>query len=777
MNFSRRSLSQIALAMFLGCVAARSAWSQTVITFEEVPSGTVLTNQYGAKGVHFHGPTTGTSTVANSGQMVLYSVPPGVEAFTFPGPLLITFDTGQSRVRIHAGTPWTQPVTATLTAFNATGQAVAHDGPRVLAPGEVKTLMEVKTPQQVIRRVELLYASDGNEVLDDLEFTGAPPTDVPTTPPAVHITAPVSGQPTANTTVTVTGDIVGPGVGSSGVVRVHIPRPPGSSTTADYQSVLTLAPAGTSDTHTFSQPITLSGIGPQTITLDVENSAGLHGQASVVVDSMAAPLRARFVAEGGAATFGAFAFGSVNNVAACTYVVYANGSIAATSTQTFVVRGAPFTKWRALQDQGRFPQLGCPATEARSVAYNGTAQDFAGGRVYSGAAGAYFVPSVFAAAIDVLGGETGVGLPIADPTSDSGPAFVTWLFQRFARQGIPLNSTLEIRGNPPKLYVERQAGDGTLFDGILRPSNATIVQAFDCSQTSGPCAVVAPPDEPLRSDTAGFCHNKEFGWSDLVGGLLAVSNPDPPEWVPIVGHYVQTPIWGALFDVHLAKGDNPFAHSSHFDPCPTPTVEALANETICPSDWDLKIRPLPGYRSMQPVGRDGVQIEFERVDFQAHLVGYGDPTPGDLVFASGRYIVDCGHGPQFKTEIHPPSIYTAVRSVTFNGRPATEADIWVNRFFAGGNAPADAVDFDIYPPPRPSPQAVLGASTPGDQSGAVSVTFKAVGPYGPFRVHVTATPGQPEVTKFGELKKRTDDLAFGFDGRLRVYWNCGNGPC
>src|SRR5258706_14399880 len=100
MNFSRRSLAQFALATFLGCVAAGSAWSQTLITFEEVQSGTVLTNQYGAKGVHFHGSTTGTSTVANSGQLVLYSVPPGVEAFTFPGPLLITFDTGQSRVRV-----------------------------------------------------------------------------------------------------------------------------------------------------------------------------------------------------------------------------------------------------------------------------------------------------------------------------------------------------------------------------------------------------------------------------------------------------------------------------------------------------------------------------------------------------------------------------------------------------------------------------------------------------------------------------------------------------
>jgi hypothetical protein len=264
-----------------------------------------------------------------------------------------------------------------------------------------------------------------------------------------------------------------------------------------------------------------------------------------------------------------------------------------------------------------------------------------------------------------------------------------------------------------------------------------------------------------------------------VDGVIG-DNPDPPEWVPIVGHYVQTPIWGVLFDVHLASGDNPFSHNNHFEPCPTPGLEALINETICPSDWDLKIRPLPGFRSMVAVHRDAVQIEFERIDFQHQLVGYGDPTPGDLVFASGRFVVDCGHGgdhlDSFKTEIHPPSVYTAVRSITYNGRPATEADTWVNRFFAGGNAQTDAVEFDIYPPPRPSPQATLGASTPGNQAGLVSVTFNPLA-FGPVRVHITATPGTPEITKYGEMKMRTDDNVFGFDGRLHVYWNCPNGPC
>ena len=356
---------------------------------------------------------------------------------------------------------------------------------------------------------------------------------------------------------------------------------------------------------------------------------------------------------------------------------------------------------------------------------------------------------------------------------------MTWLFQRFVRSGIAIPSTLEIRGEPPRLYVERQAGDGSFFQGILLPNNPTIVQAFDCTTTAGPCPVAAQSDEPLFSGAAARCNNKEFDWEDVVAGTVGPVL-DPPEWVPINGHYVQTPVWGVLFDVHLASGDNPFSHSSPFEPCPTPVLEALINETICPTDWYLKIRPLPGFRSMVAVHRDAVQIEFERVDFQHQLVAYGDPTVGDLVFASGRFVVDCGHGgdhlDSFKTEIHPPSVYTAVRSITYNGRPATESDTWVNRFFAGGNAPTDAVEFDIYPPPRPSPQATLGASTPGNQTGLVGVTFNPLA-YGPVRVHITATPGKPEITRYGQMLMRKDDNVFGFDGRLHVYWNCPNGPC
>lgn len=181
--------------------------------------------------------------------------------------------------------------------------------------------------------------------------------------------------------------------------------------------------------------------------MDAENTAGKHGLASVVIDALPDAIRARLRQEGGTASLGGFVFGSLAAVN-CSYAVYGTGAIASANGATSVVRGPVLRKWLAKQDQGRFPELGCSQGEERAVAGTARAQDFARGRIYSSPPGAFFVPPVFTAAIDALGGEAGVGLPNSDPTSDSRPAFVTWLFQRFARKGITLPSTLEIRGDP-----------------------------------------------------------------------------------------------------------------------------------------------------------------------------------------------------------------------------------------------------------------------------------------------------------------------------------------
>ena len=758
--------------LILALLAARSAAAQTTINFDDLPARTELRNQYGAKGVHFRGSIIATNDNPHSAKNVLYCVDPFEENFSWPGPLTIDFDNGQRAVSVFAGTFGSEAESATLTAFNASGQQIAKIGPLKVTPGPFVTRMEVKFATASIRRVELLYANDHNELLDDVTFTGGA-TSPPPPAPTVTISSPTPNQPTGATTFIVEGKVVGKQVDPHANIRVHIPRPPGSSTTTDFNHPITLIPGGAPNTFTFSQQVNL-GIGSQTITVDAENGVGLHGKGTVIIDALPDQIRARLRQEGGTAALGPFSFGSVTAVGACLYAVYPNGAISLIGGTTSVARGAILQKWRTLVDQSKFPTLGCSKTEQRTAVGTVRAQDFVDGRIYESAQGTFFVPPVFTNAIDTLGGEAGVGVPTADPTSDSREAFKTWLFQRFVRSGIPIPSTLEIRGDPPKLVVQRQAGDGSLYTNVLRPSNPTFVDSFDCSTTAGPCKVTAPPDEPLFTGTSALCHDKEFNWKQQIKGF--VTDPDPPEWVPIKGNNVTVPIWGVLFDIHLAHGDNPFTHRNRFDPCPLPTLEAIVNELICPSDWDLKIRPVPGFRSMQPEGRDAVQIEFERVDFQHQLVGYGDPNLGDLTFAAGRFVVDCGHGPKFKTEIHPPSVYAAVKMVTRSARPATQMDLWVNRFFIGGDAPSDAVEFDVWPPPRPTPQALLGVTKPADQTAAITVTYREQAPYGPVRVHITGKPKKvPEVTNLGEMKPRTDDAAFGFDGRLDVYWNCPGG--
>jgi hypothetical protein len=92
------------LIPFAFLVAGYGAAAQTTITSDDFPPGTELRNQYAAKGVHFGGETTFTATPTHSGKNVLYSVSRAVEAFSWPGPIRMDFDGGQSSVSLFAGT-------------------------------------------------------------------------------------------------------------------------------------------------------------------------------------------------------------------------------------------------------------------------------------------------------------------------------------------------------------------------------------------------------------------------------------------------------------------------------------------------------------------------------------------------------------------------------------------------------------------------------------------------------------------------------------------------
>jgi hypothetical protein len=113
------------------------------------------------------------------------------------------------------------------------------------------------------------------------------------------------------------------------------------------------------------------------------------------------------------------------------------------------------------------------------------------------------------------------------------------------------------------------------------------------------------------------------------------------------------------------------------------------------------------------------------------------------MFVSGRWIIDCGH--EYKTEIHPPSIVAIMRTITLEGEPATQARVWVNGFYSG-----DPVEFDIHPPPRPSPDALLTVARADSPLGlTVDDTIREL-QY--IRLRFSASLRQVQVTEAGEMK-------------------------
>jgi hypothetical protein len=92
------------------------------------------------------------------------------------------------------------------------------------------------------------------------------------------------------------------------------------------------------------------------------------------------------------------------------------------------------------------------------------------------------------------------------------------------------------------------------------------------------------------------------------------------------------------------------------------------------------------------------------------------PQPGDLYFAAGRWIIDCGHA-DYASEIHPPFLSARIRTIGGPANPQTEAAIWVNGYYRG-DAP---VELQLDPPPRPAPNAYMVVSRTRTQDAALGV--------------------------------------------------------
>jgi hypothetical protein len=268
-------------------------------------------------------------------------------------------------------------------------------------------------------------------------------------------------------------------------------------------------------------------------------------------------------------------------------------------------------------------------------------------------------------------------------------------------------------------------------------------------------------DDNRLSNLGRFCNDEHFDWEGVAAALLDNSKIDlidtnPREWSAIEGDHVLTRLEGIVLSAKPAGGDNPLAHEFSID-CPPNLTPFVANWTkdgepnFCSADLDVVVDPLRGFRKLigigvgsNPAHNDHVIMEYERGHARAFTAFGGDPTVGDLVIAAGRWIVDCGHA--YKTEIHPPSVLSYVRTATKGESQTTLAHVWVNGFY-----PGDPVEVRIYPPPRPSPDAVLSIQrNVATEMGLAVEEDLGIGEF--LRLRISAPRRLVKVTDIGEMK-------------------------
>jgi hypothetical protein len=102
-----------------------------------------------------------------------------------------------------------------------------------------------------------------------------------------------------------------------------------------------------------------------------------------------------------------------------------------------------------------------------------------------------------------------------------------------------------------------------------------------------------------------------------------------------------------------------------------------------------------------------------------------------------------------------------------NPVPATQANIWVNGWY-----PGDPIEFDIFPPPRPHPDATLVVNKPIDSQAAVGINFESrmetAGATHRVHIRITAPFRKNVITDLGEMKWQSGR---GYEGQWFVHWS------
>ena len=127
-----------------------------------------------------------------------------------------------------------------------------------------------------------------------------------------------------------------------------------------------------------------------------------------------------------------------------------------------------------------------------------------------------------------------------------------------------------------------------------------------------------------------------------------------------------------------------------------------------------------------------------------------------------------------KTVVSETNAFTGLEDDLFNGKPATRIGIWVNGWFPGGEG--NAIEFDVFPPPRPTPDSVLHVVKPLDNAAGgytaaedVTMEFQTLPLGTASHVHLQFTSPRREntVTSAGEFKFESHRQYWGI---WYLYW-------
>jgi hypothetical protein len=675
------------------CLALHSAAAATTITFDDLPLNSSVGYQYAARGVIFPitvgiGPfATGSPTLTpHSGAHVAEVVEVEFES----APIAFDFTSPQSHVSLYGCTAGTN-VTGTLKLFDQAHNLVGQVGPLILHNGSCTVLFDFHAGSATIAHGEFSSAVNNAPVsvlyIDDLAFDGgAPPPPVATGTPVIQISAPLNNAQLSASTAAVSGIVQGNGLLPVLQLSVDHVRMNWDQAPPDGYAVQL---PGSGPPASFSQTIRLP-LGTVKLTATEGNNAGRQGVTTVTFTNLPPQLRS--------STLGALT-GTVDASPACQVAVYAQGALALSGTSTYSIGPRILPRWVSWVNTARSvaPSSFCPTENAHLVSGVTSRQNFTGGRFYDNTAAIIYVSAVFSQAIDTLGGEWMVGLPLADPVNSF--AAHTWQFQRFSRPQGGLLTTIELKGDPTTLSVERQGGDLSVLTAAglsLAPTTATLVDQFACTGVQGPCAITAPvPSTPRITNPAQICGGKTFPGQSI-------------EWSAVLsgGDIIPTPAMGWVTDSAESNEDYGLTHQFVFE----------HSDGAIWSDWTLFLHPLPAYNKLL-AANSSMEVEIEYYPTSYLFVAYdGQPLAGDLYFVAGRWIIDCGHS-DYSSEIHPPFVTSRIRTQGAGDSAQTSALVWVNGYYYSGQP----VQVKLYPPPRPTPVSFLAISMPDAALAAYNV--------------------------------------------------------